>query len=270
MIRNAASAVTGATVGSLIGMYVIQASMGKLFIKDEARRRRYYIENITRYAKLALKTMNFEIETVGAEGKFGAGRNYLIVSNHMSYIDILCLSSVHSSMFVTSKDMGENFFLGTLAELGGSVFVERRHRGQIERDLTEISEALRQGFDVVLYPEGTSTNGETVLPFKKSLLMAAVEAGVDVLPMTIKYTHVNGEPFSRANADRVCWYGDMDFAPHLLGLFGVKSMRVKLEFLEPIRVTKDSTRQELAEKAHSAILANYTDAGPQSKSSEPA
>lgn len=259
MIRKAASAITGAKVGSLIGMYVAQASVGKLLIKDEVRRRRYYIENITRYASRALKAMSFEVEAAGVEGKFEGGKNYLIVSNHMSYIDVLCLSSVHSSMFVTSKDMGENFFLGTLAELGGSVFIERRHRGQVERDLSQISEALRQGFDVVLYPEGTSTNGETVLPFKKSLLMAAVEAGVDILPMTVKYTHINGEPFSKANADKVCWYGDMTFAPHLMALFGVKSVKAKLEFLEPIKVTKESTRQDLAEKAYSAILASYSD-----------
>lgn len=259
MIRKAANAVTGATVGSLIGMYVAQASVGKMLIKDEVRRRRYYIENISRYAKLALKTMKFEVEAVGCDGKFD-GKNYLIVSNHMSYIDVLCLSSVRSAMFVTSKDMGENFFLGTLAELGGSVFVERRHRGQIDRDLSEISNALRQGFNVVLYPEGTSTNGETVLPFKKSLLMAAVEAGVDILPMTIKYTHINDEPFSSANADKVCWYGDMTFAPHLLGLFGVKSVKARLEFLEPIKVTKESTRQQLAEQSYSAILSNYSGA----------
>lgn len=258
MIQKAAgSALAGATVSSLIGMYVAQASIGKALIRDEVRRRRFYIENITRYARLALKAMNFEIEAVGLEGKFDGGRNYLIVSNHLSYIDILCLSSARSTMFVTSKDMGETFFLGTLAELGGSLFVERRHRGQIERDLSEISTALRQGFDVCLYPEGTSTNGETVLPFKKSLLMAAVEAEVDILPMTIKYTHIDGKPFSRENADKVCWYGDMTFAPHLLGLFGVESVKARLEFLDPIPVTKQSSRQQLAEQAYAAILRNY-------------
>ncbi|MCM2282312.1 MAG: 1-acyl-sn-glycerol-3-phosphate acyltransferase [Bdellovibrionaceae bacterium] len=257
MIRKATRVLTGATVSSLIGMYVAQASVGKALIRDEVRRRRFYIENITRYARLALKTMNFEVEAVGYEGKFDGGKNYLIVSNHMSYIDILCLSSVHSAMFVTSKDMGENLFLGTLAELGGSVFVERRHRAHVERDLTQISTALQQGFDVCLYPEGTSSNGQGVLPFKKSLLMAAVEAGVDILPMTIKYTHINDQEFSSENADQVCWYGDMDFAPHLLGLFGVDSVKARLEFLEPIPVTKDSSRHDLAGQAYRAIVENY-------------
>jgi len=259
---------TGATVAAAISLYIAQASVGRKLIKDEVRRRRFYIENISRYAKIALEAMRFEIETVGVEDKF-KNKNYLIVSNHMSYTDIMCFSAAHSAMFVSSVDMGQTPFLGMMAELGGSLFVERRHRGQIDRDLSSIANALKQGFDVVLYPEGTSTNGQTVLPFKKSLLMAAVEAGVDILPMTIKYTEINGQAFSHENADKVCWYGDMSFAPHLLGLFQLDSVKVQLEFLEPIKVTSDSTRQELAEKAYRSVYKNYLGVEPSPESMAP-
>ena len=258
MIDGAGLVATGARVGAHIGAYALQASLGKLLIKDDIRRKRFFIENISRHSRRALDAMNIEVEAIGLEAKAKSGRNHLLVSNHLSYLDILCLSSVWPCMFVTSVDMGEVFFLGTMAELGGSLFIERRHRGQIGRDLNALSGALRQGFDVVIYPEGTSGNGETVLPFKKSLLMSAVEAGVDLQPLTIKYTEIDGEPFSEKNRDKVCWYGDMTFAPHFAGLLTMKSARVTIEFLEPIPVTPESSRHVLAHQAYGAIFANYT------------
>jgi 1-acyl-sn-glycerol-3-phosphate acyltransferase len=252
----------GTKVGSLIGLYLGHALCGKALIRDENRRKKFFSKNIGRYAKPALEAVNFDIEVVGNDPDKFNNKNYLIVCNHMSYLDILCLSVVHPSIFVTSVDMGEVPFLGTIAELGGSIFIERRHRGQVDRDLTVMADTLKAGFDVLIYPEGTSTNGETVLPFKKSLLMSAVQAGVDILPMTVKYVEINGEPFSPKNRDTVCWYGDMPFAPHLLGLLKVDSVKVKIEFLDPIKVTPESTRNELAEKAHAAILANYKGEAP--------
>lgn len=258
MTDKVTTLLTGTRLGALMGLYAAQATMGEIFIRDEVRRRRYFIENISRYARRGMDVLGIEVEVVGDPFKRFADRNFMIVSNHLSYIDILCLSSVHPCLFVTSTDMGEAFFLGRMAELGGSIFIERRHRGHIERDLSVLTTALKQGFNVAFYPEGTSTNGDSVLPFKKSLLMAAVEAGVDILPMTIKYTEIDGEPFSPKNRDKVCWYGDMTFGPHLLGLLSLQSVKARLEFLEPIKVTPQSTRHELAAQAYAAIYENFT------------
>lgn len=252
-----AKLVNGLTVGSLITAYAAQASIAKVLVRNEKARRRIFIENISRYSRLALKQMNFTVETVGHDPEKFRNKNYLFISNHMSYLDILCLSSVHPAMFITSVDMGEAFFLGRMAELGGSLFVERRNRSKIESDITNIATALKEGFDVVLYPEGTSSNGETVLPFKKSLLMAAVQAGVDLLPVVIKYVEINGERFSEKNRDKVCWYGDMDFGPHFLDVLGLQSVKVVIEFLDPIKVTPQSERQELASSAFAAISECY-------------
>jgi 1-acyl-sn-glycerol-3-phosphate acyltransferase len=247
-----------AQVGAMISLYAGEAALGKLRIKNRDERLRFFSKNVGKWSARALKRMNFEIEVFGRDEKMMREKNFLIISNHLSYLDILVMSSIQPTVFVTSVDMGEVFFLGTMAELGGSIFIERRHRGQIDRDLGVMSNALRAGHNVMLYPEGTSSNGQQLLPFKKSLMMAAVEAECDVLPVCIKYTEIDGEPFGVKNADKVCWYGDMTFGPHFLGLFGLKRVKVELHFLDPIKVTAETTRNELADRCHQSINSVYT------------
>jgi 1-acyl-sn-glycerol-3-phosphate acyltransferase len=250
-----------AKVGSYITAYAGQAMLGKLSIKDRNERLSFYKRNVGKWSAKALKQMKFEIEIIGRDERLMAEQNFLVVSNHMSYVDILVMSAVQPCVFVTSVDMGEVFFLGTMAEFGGSIFIERRHRGQIDRDLGVMTATLRAGHNVMLYPEGTSTSGERVLPFKKSLLMAAVEAERDILPVCLKYVEIDGTRFGRENADRICWHGDMGFVPHFLGTMNLKKVKVEVHFLDPIPVTKGSTRHELTEKCHAAISACYGEYG---------
>ncbi len=244
------------TVG-LIGMYVSSALLGKARLKDKNKRLGFFTRNIGTYTRRALKLINFDIKIVGYDAELMREKRFLLVGNHMSYLDIFILSSIQPCVFVTSVDMGETFFLGDIAELGGSIFIERRTRTKIERDIGVITETLNAGHHVVIYPEGTSTNGEKVWPFKKSLLMSAVRAGVDVMPVVLKYTEIDGEPFNETNRDKVCWYGDMAFFSHFLGLMKLRKVQAELHFLDPIKVSPELTRHELADQAHSAISAVY-------------
>lgn len=254
---QAGVAMKASAFGRLVAMYLAEAALGKTMIGDRIKRLEVFTRTASKYSKLALETMDFEVQVIGHDPDLMEEKNFLMVGNHMSYLDAMITASVQPSVFVTSVDMGEVFFLGTMAELGASIFIERRHRGQVDQDLSVMAEALRDGFNVMIYPEGTSTNGQDILPFKKSLLMSAVEAGRDLMPVCLKYVEIDGEPFGPQNADKVCWYGDMSFAPHLLGLMRLKSVKAELHFLDPIPVTRDSTRQELAEKAYQTIRAVY-------------
>lgn len=247
----------GARMASLISAYLAQASSGKVLLRDEQDRLRFFIENVSRWCQRGMSTLHFSIETRGLDRLDLKNKNYLFIGNHMSYIDVLVFSSKLPSVFVTSVDMGEVFFLGTMAELGGSIFVERRNRNQVDRDLSKMTDTLKQGFNIVIFPEGTSTNGGQILPFKKSLLMSAVESERHVVPVAIKYMTVDGEPFGAKNADKIAWYGDMTFADHFMGLLKLKEVKVVVDFLEPIPVTKDTHRTEIAEKSWAAIQASY-------------
>lgn len=245
------------TVGGLLGIYAGHALIARTLIKDKKTRLQYFNKTVSAYTKKVLQTINCEISTPGFDPKIFENENFLIISNHLSYLDVLITSSVLPSCFVTSVDLGESKFLGTLAELGGALFVERRHRGMIEQDTKNLSDTLKDGFNLVLYPEGTSTNGEKVMPFKKSLLMSAVHAQKNILPVCIKYIEVDGEPFTVENRDRVCWYGDIPFATHAANMMKTKHLKVELHFLDVIKVTPESTRHELAEMAQAAISAAY-------------
>lgn len=246
-----------AQISAMMAAYASQASFGKLRIRDPQERMRFFSRNVSDYTRRALKIFNFEIEVKGYDAQLMRERNFLLVGNHMSYIDILVLSSIQPCVFVTSVDMGETAFLGQMAELGGSLFVERRHRNHIGRDIGVMADTLRAGHHVVIYPEGTSHSGEMVHPFKKALLTSAIDAARDVMPIALKYTHINGEPFNPMNRDRICWYGDMDFLSHFLGLMSLESVKAELHFLAPISVTPQSTRHDLAERAHAAINSVY-------------
>lgn len=246
-----------AHVASLMAAYAAQATLGKLTIRDRDRRLEYFTQNVGKWCRRCLDAMRVEVKVVGYDEELFKKNNYLLVGNHLSYVDILVLSSVKPAVFVTSVDLGETKFLGSMAEMGGSIFVERRSRAQIARDLRMMTETLRAGHNVVIFPEGTSSDGSGVLPFKKSLLMSAVEAKKDVLPIVFKYTELDGEPFSTKNADRICWYGDMTFGAHFADILSTKSLRAELHFLDPVSVETFSTRQQLADEAYARISAEY-------------
>lgn len=247
----------GAHVAFLMAAYAAQATAGKLTIRDRDRRLQYFTKNVSKWCRRCLEVMRVEVKVFGYDEDLFRKNNFLLVGNHLSYVDILVLSSIKPAIYVTSVDLGETKFLGSMAEMGGSIFVERRSRAQIARDLRTMTDTLRSGHDVVIFPEGTSSDGSGVLPFKKSLLMSAVEARKSVMPIVFKYTEVDGERFNAQNASKICWYGDMTFGPHFAHILATKSLRAELHFLEPIPVTETTTRQQLADEAYARISAEY-------------
>jgi 1-acyl-sn-glycerol-3-phosphate acyltransferase len=238
-----------------IGVFLGHGLMLKLLVRDPVARRRLLVRNVSSYSRWALRRLGVQ---VNVRNNKTTSENYLIVSNHLSYLDLMVIASVYPAVFVTSIDMGEIFFLGTMAEIGGSLFIERRNRDRVALDLQQIKGQLDHGFHVVLFPEGTSSNGDSVLPFKKSLLMSAVEAGKKILPLTLEYTHIDGEPFSPANRDDVCWYGKMSFLPHLFRMMSKKSVVANLQFHMPIVPRETDTRDTLAKWTYRVIFSAYS------------
>jgi lyso-ornithine lipid O-acyltransferase len=253
----ARGALNAAEITARILKFFAETSTRSLSIKDPVELRRYLIQKVSEGCRPAIRSLNFQVEVFGYDAERMKNDNYLMVGNHMSYMDILVFAAHQPALFVTSEDMGEVPVLGHITKMAGCIFIERRNRSKVDRDISAMTDALKQGLNILIYPEGTSTNGQQLLPFKKSLLMSAVEAGRDIQPVCLKYTEIDGEPFGPHNADKICWYGDMTFAPHFYEMAKLKSVKAELHFLEPIKVTKESTRNELAEKAYRAINDEY-------------
>ncbi len=243
----------------LVSIFLAHAFFIHWTTKDPDLRMFKFSENGTRYCGLMLRFMGLKYKAVNFPK---ADEKFLLVSNHMGFVDILVMASMMPMIFVTSMEMRETPFLGLLTEMGGCMYVERRSRSQILDELKNIITGLKKGFRVVLYPEATSTNGEQVLPFKKTLMMAAAHAGVPIQPVVINYREINGEPFSLKNRDHVCWYGDITFVSSMWKSMIVKSVTAEVEFLEKIYPKIDDDRSLIAEKAHSLISAKFVPARP--------
>lgn len=205
-----------------------------------------------------LKDIHFEVQKVYSRPDlFANNKTYFMVCNHMSYLDLIFLGSGEPAVFVTSVEMRDTPFLGDIAKLGGAYFVERRDRSKIPGEVKELAGLLRSGFNVFVFPEATSTHGMHILPFKKAMFAAAVEAQVDVLPICLRYEEVDGEPFNEHNKDKICWYGDMPFLPHFQQVMGLKKLKVTVTYLDPLPIAQYPDRHMLAEASYNQISQYY-------------
>ena len=203
-----------------------------------------------------MKALDVELEITGEEHA-RTSPNFMIVANHMSYLDGVIMAAFRQGAFVTSMEMRAAPVLGIITELGGCLYVERRSKENIHNEISEIEEALKTGFNVIIFPEATSTNGAKVLPFKRPLFAAAAKAQVPVLPVVIEYESIDGVPVTAGNRDTLCWYGKMDFAPHFLQLTRHRRIRVRLKVLPPISVGPGATRDALMDEAYLRISSHY-------------
>ena len=223
-----------------------------------ARLRRILLtRNCTSAARRMLALLGIRIHVMHGERLQERSSGLLMVSNHLSYIDVLVIASLAPSVFITSVELGSTLFLGMLARLGGSVFVERRKAFGLKKEIAMITRVLEDGFAVVLFPEGTTSNGEHVRPFKNSLFDSAVAAGTGILPLCLRYTIINGHAVDAHNRDNVFYYGGETFFRHFRKLLVLESVDVEVMPLKVIKVPTDASRKELALEAHAAISAAY-------------
>jgi 1-acyl-sn-glycerol-3-phosphate acyltransferase len=235
--------------------FVLISLFWRLWTKDMVRRRHHYTHTVSFFSRLALLLMNFRVQVIHPPPK---DSSFLLIGNHLGMLDILVLAAHHPSLFITSVDMRETPGLGFLTEMGGCLYVERRNRLNIISEIEQIRETLRQKFTVTLYPEGTSGNGEMVLPFKKSLLTAVVGTDVPLLPVVINYRKVNGEKMSSKWREHVFWYGDHTFFPAMKRIFSVQSVDVDLEFCDEIDVHSEEQRRQIASQLQHIISSKFT------------
>ena len=220
-------------------------------------RRQFLARNTSFASKVVLAALGVRVHAKYRDRLRDSRKGRLIVANHVTYLDILVISSLVPSIFITSVELGGLALLGTLARLGGSMFVERRKRGGLKQEIEVITACLNGGATVVLFPEGTTSNGEQVHSFKVSLFDAAIRSGADVLPVCIRYTRVDGGPLTHENRDSVFYYGGMTFGGHVPRLIALRSIEVEVLPQKLIHAHHTSDRKEIAREAHEEISGAY-------------
>ncbi|NUB12784.1 1-acyl-sn-glycerol-3-phosphate acyltransferase [Azospirillum brasilense] len=181
----------------------------------------------------------------------------LFVSNHSSYLDITVLGSVIPGSFVAKSEVAGWPFFGALAKLQQTVFVERKARSGVEKQRDELGARLDAGDSLILFPEGTSSDGNRTLPFKTALFAVAArrigERPLTVQPVSIAPTRLDGIPMGIAFRPCYAWYGDMDLAPHLWTVFTLGRMTVEVEFHPPVTIDGFPSRKALADHCQRAV-----------------
>ena len=174
----------------------------------------------------------------------------LIVSNHLSYLDILAFSAALPCVFVSKADVADWPIIGRFAAQAGTIFVQREKQGDGSRANASIAECLRNGVRVVLFPEGTTTNGEQILRFHSTMLRPAIDAGETITPCAIRYDLEDG-----VVENEVCWWGNAALGPHLLNLLGKREVNARITFGDPVPATGD--RKMLGLELRSRVVALY-------------
>ncbi|GEO81383.1 lysophospholipid acyltransferase family protein [Pararhodospirillum oryzae] len=202
-------------------------------------------------------------------GALAGARPLLVVSNHVSYLDIVVLGSVIPGVFVAKAEVGDWPGFGFITRLARTILINRR-RSATGEALKEIRERLAEGEPLILFPEGTSDDGNRVYPFKSALFSvveqpvtlngASAATPVTVQPVSIAYTLVDGLPVGRAWRPFFAWYGAMDMAPHLFQMLAFGTGTVDVIFHEPVRFDAFPSRKALSAHCHATVKAGVAQA----------
>lgn len=190
------------------------------------------------------------------EGMPLTSRQTLFVANHVSYLDIPVIGCVLKASFIAKKEVAGWPVFGTLSRLQQTAFISRA-RGDAQKEKNALSNMIAEGKSLILFPEGTSTDGRDVVPFKSSLFSLTLDDGQRALmiqPVTLRVETVDGRsPEDQSARDLYAWYGDMTMPPHLKAFAGSKGAVIRLIFHEPIDPHGYADRKTLADACCAAV-----------------
>jgi 1-acyl-sn-glycerol-3-phosphate acyltransferase len=194
-------------------------------------------------------------------GRRSTATPVLILSNHVSWLDICVITALAPVVFVAKSEVARWPVFGWLAKLQRTIFINRQARHQTGAATREIAGRLLGGDAVVLFAEGTSSDGIRVLPFRSSLVGAVHHAlgngthhtHVTVQPMSMAYVGFGGLPMGRGLRQRVAWYGDVDLIPHLLHLLASGAVDVTVSWGEAVAYDMSADRKAIARESEKSV-----------------
>ena len=217
----------------ILGFIAILA-LARCFFIFIPRKRAYCVSYMLyTFNKILIRILGIRIELT-RQAQDLAYKGVFFVSNHFSYIDGIVAGSIFPFVFIGKSELKTWPLLGVMIRLSETIFVNRANIFNIKSELERARFLLNNNVNVILFPEGTSSDGKTVIPFKSSFFDAPLQSGSKIVPLTIKYKKINNKEVDESNKDLVYWYGDMDFFPHFFSLLGLKSIEVQLRVGQPL------------------------------------
>jgi 1-acyl-sn-glycerol-3-phosphate acyltransferase len=205
--------------------------------------------------RFCVRLMGAKLRVKGGQLKQGG---VLFVANHCSYVDISIIGSLIRGSFVAKSEVAGWPLFGICAKLSRTMFVDRRARFA-HQQAELMKDRFRRGDRLIMFAEGTTSDGNRVLPFRSSLFATAEidinGQAVQVQPVSISYTRLDGIPIGRHLRPFFAWYGDMDMFSHLWALVGMGRIEVVVEFHEPVTIRQFSSRKALAAYCQSQVAA---------------
>ncbi|HEX6124619.1 MAG TPA: lysophospholipid acyltransferase family protein [Pyrinomonadaceae bacterium] len=177
---------------------------------------------------------------------------FFLVSNHLGYVDIAALRATVEGVFVAKVEVSEWPVAGRIVRDMGVIFIDRKNRRDIPRAGAEIIQKLNEGEGVIVFPEGTSTKGEDILPFNSSFLEFAAKTDLPVSYASISYRTPEGEPPA---SRMICWWEDISFVNHLFRLFTLRRFTAILDFGDESVVNAD--RKQLASELRQRVRERF-------------
>lgn len=210
--------------------------------------------------RLILKCLGLRVRV---SGSLSAHRPLLVASNHISWADIMVLGAKADVRFIAKAEVAGWPGMGTIARLNRTVFVEREQRRKSGEQASEIAQRLIDGDALVLFPEGTTADGNFLMPFKSTLFGAArlaLDAGAEsvyIQPVALSYTRLHGLPLGRYRRLFLSWTGDVGLLPSLLEMLSQRAIDAELHFGEPVIFTPKSSRKDVAREVENSIRETF-------------
>lgn len=243
-----AAAILGSFFALTIPLMPVQAVLVRISTRAARRFPHWYHRKVCRILGVTLKI----------DGDVAQHKPVLLVCNHTSWLDIPVLSAVAPVSFVAKKEVGSWPFVSSLARLQRTVFVDRTRRHATGDVADEISTRLATGDTIVLFAEGTSSDGNRVLPFKTSLFGAVKgrntrDTDAVVQTCAIVYSHHHGLPLSRAERSEIAWHGDMEMQTHAWSILKGGPLTATIRISAPIALSEFKDRKHLASHSERAV-----------------
>ena len=200
---------------------------------------------VQRWCIRLLRILKVKVVIHGDPSTLFGSQPYLLVANHISWLDIHIINSIRPVIFVAKADVSKWPIFGYLASMLGTIFLKREKLSDIKRVIQLMKDKFANQEVVAIFPEGTSSDGKAVLPFKSNLFESAHQAHVDVLPITIQYTENN------QYSDRAAFIGDMELIDSIKNILKTDHLEVHIHLSE--KLPAHLTRQELASQAHQLV-----------------